>query len=136
MRPLFSRLTAAEQVQAETLFATYLDNPAHLRFTPVLLHQDLASDHVLLDRETGDLSGVIDWGDVTTGDPAQDFCGFPATWLPALLANYGGAVDTTFIERVAFYRALGPYHTLRFGLHVGGEPFIAQGLAELRAATR
>src|SRR5215472_13952436 len=45
IHPIFSRMTPAEQMQAETLFTTYLDDPAHLRFTPVLLHQDLGSDH-------------------------------------------------------------------------------------------
>ncbi len=134
MRALYPRLTPAERERTESLFVAYLDNPAHRGFTPVLLHQDLGGEHVLLDPETGDLSGIIDWGDVTIGDPAQDLCGFPATWLPTLLAHYGGPVDATFAARVAFYRALGPYHTLRFGLRVGGEPFIARGLAELCAS--
>jgi aminoglycoside 2''-phosphotransferase len=132
LRALFPRLTPPERARTEVLFAAYLDNPAHFRFAPVLLHRDLGSDHLLLDAHSGDLSAVIDWGDASIGDPAQDFCGLPSAWLPALLASYGGAVDATFADRVAFYRSLKPYHTLIFGLRSGGEPFIAQGLAELR----
>lgn len=132
LRALFPRLTPTERERMEALFAAYLDNPAHFEFAPVLLHRDLGGDHLLLDPRTGDLTAVIDWGDAAIGDPAQDFCGLPAAWLPALLASYGGTVDTTFAERVAFYRALGPYHTLIFGLHAGGEPFIEQGLRALR----
>ena len=134
LRPLFPRMTAAEQTRMEILFAAYLDNLAHLAFAPALIHQDLGGEHLLLDTQTGDLTAVIDWGDVAIGDPAQDFCGLPEAWLPALLARYGGVPDATFAERVAFYRALGPYHTLSFGLHTGGETFIARGLAALRAA--
>ena len=132
LRTLFPRLAPPERARTEALFAAYLDDPAHFQFAPVLLHRDLGSDHLLLDPHSGDLSAVIDWGDVSIGDPAQDFCGLPAAWLPALLASYGGEIDVTFADRVAFYRSLGPYHTLIFGLRAGGEPFIAQGLAELR----
>lgn len=134
LRTLFLRLTPAERERTESLFAAYLDDPAHFRFAPVLLHRDLGSDHLLLDPRTGDLAAVIDWGDLSIGDPAQDFCGLPTAWLPALLASYGGAMDDTFSDRVAFYRSLGPYHTLLFGLRAGGEDFIAQGLAELRGS--
>jgi aminoglycoside phosphotransferase (APT) family kinase protein len=133
LRTLFPRMTPAERDRTERLFAAFLENPLNAQCAPVLLHRDLGGDHLLLDTETGDLAGVIDWGDLSIGDPAQDFCGLPAAWLPLLLAHYGGAVDATFAERVAFYRALGPYHTLLFGLRTGSEPFIARGLNEQRA---
>lgn len=135
IRTLYPRMTLAEQERTERLFAAYFDNPAHFQFTPVLLHRDFGSDHLLLKPQTGDLAAVIDWGDVSIGDPAQDFCGLPAAWLPTLLAHYGGAVDATFTDCVAFYGALGPYHTLLFGLHTGDESFIARGLKELRNTT-
>jgi len=134
LRALFPRMTPPERARTESLFAAYLDDPAHFQFAPVLLHRDLGGDHLLLDPRTGNLAAVIDWGDVSIGDPAQDFCGLPAAWLPALLANYGGTMDATFIARVAFYRSLAPYHTLVFGLHTGGARFIEQGFAELRGS--
>lgn len=132
LRPLFPRMTRAARERTEALFTTYLDNPLHVRFTPVPLHRDLGGDHLLLAPRTGDLTAVIDWGDISIGDPAQDCCGLPAAWLPTLLAHYGGTLDTTFVSRVAFYRSLGPYHTLLFGLRAGGEPYIVRGLAEMR----
>ncbi|MCA1669184.1 MAG: phosphotransferase [Thermomicrobia bacterium] len=130
--PLFLRMTPPERARTEALFAAYLDDPAHFRFAPTLLHRDLGGDHLLLDPQDGHLAAVIDWGDVSIGDPAQDFCGLPVAWLPALLASYGGIVDVTFADRIAFYRSLAPYHTLVFGLRAGGERFVEQGLAELR----
>ncbi len=132
LRALVPRMALSERARMEALFSAYLDDPAHFQFTPVLLHRDLGGEHLLLDPQTGNLTAVIDWGDVSIGDPAQDFCGLPTAWLPALLTSYGGAVDTTFADRVAFYRALSPYHALVFGLRTGGERFIAQGLAALR----
>ncbi|MGI8687497.1 MAG: phosphotransferase family protein [Thermomicrobiales bacterium] len=132
LRALFPRMTPPERARTESLFAAYLDDPAHFQFAPVLLHRDLGGDHLLLDPHTGDLAAIIDWGDVSIGDPAQDFCGLPAAWLPALLADYGGVVDATFADRVAFYHSLAPYHTLAFGLRTGSALFVEQGFAALR----
>lgn len=132
LRTLFPRMMQDERERTERLFADYLDNPRYTQFVPALLHRDLGADHLLLNPRTGDLAAVIDWGDVSIGDPAQDFCGLPAAWLPTLLTRYDATADATLAERVTFYRALHPYHTLLFGLRAGGEPFIARGLAELR----
>ncbi len=41
----------------------------------VVVHGDLVAEHILLDR-SGRLCGIIDFGDVALGDPAQDFLGF------------------------------------------------------------
>lgn len=47
----------------------YLEDPANFRFGPRLIHRDLSSDHILHDPVTGDLTGVIDWGDACAGGP-------------------------------------------------------------------
>ncbi len=115
LQPRYPPMTVPERERADALFARYLDQPAHARFTPVLLHRDLSGEHLLLDPQTGDLVAIIDWGDLAIGDPAQDFAGFPPAWLPDLLARYGGAVDATFTDRAAFYRAIVPYYALLSG---------------------
>lgn len=132
LRPLFPRMTPPQRARTVALFSAYLENPAHFQFTPVLLHRDLGGDHLLLDPRTGALAAVIDWGDLSIGDPAQDFCGLPTAWGTAPFLFYGGVVDETFAARLAFYRALRPYHTLAFGVRAGGRRFIERGLAELR----
>ena len=57
----------------EAFYESYSRNVAP-RLTVV--HGDLVDEHVLLDDDTGQLSGIIDFGDVALGDPAQDFQGF------------------------------------------------------------
>lgn len=42
----------------------------------VVIHGDLVVEHLLLNDKTEQLSGIIDFGDVALGDPAQDFLGF------------------------------------------------------------
>jgi aminoglycoside phosphotransferase (APT) family kinase protein len=43
--------------------------------TARFIHNDICADHVLLDPDTGRLSGLIDFGDSMVGDPLHDFAG-------------------------------------------------------------
>ncbi len=62
---------------------------------PVLVHGDLNFKNVLLDS-CGQLAGVVDWGDVHLGHPAEDWM-FAAGYLPrvgqALFRTLAGAAD-------------------------------------------
>jgi len=51
----------------------------------VLLHGDIAPGHLLYDPETGALTGVIDFGEITIGDPARDFIYVYEDYGPMLL---------------------------------------------------
>ncbi len=42
----------------------------------VVVHGDLVADHILLDEAAERLAGIIDFGDVAIGDPAQDLLAF------------------------------------------------------------
>jgi len=61
----------------------------------VLVHGDLHVRHVLIDE--GEISGVIDWGDVCVGDPAIDlqfvWSVVPPDARDEVLANYGPLDD-------------------------------------------
>ncbi len=53
----------------ERLFDTYLADKSLLDYEPSLLHADLAPDHIRYSPEAGRITGVIDWGDASIGDP-------------------------------------------------------------------
>lgn len=59
----------------------------------VVLHGDLVGDHMLIDRATGRLAGVIDFGDVALGDPAHDLSGFWAYGATAAAHAVGRYAD-------------------------------------------
>ncbi|MGZ4150375.1 MAG: phosphotransferase [Actinomycetota bacterium] len=129
------RLAPGDGARADAMLASYLDDDALWRFAACLTHGDLAAEHVLVDA-TGDLVGVLDWEDVTVGDPAIDF----AYWLHAMpaqgeraLAAYGGAPDSAFRRRARLLFALSPWHQVAYGVDAGGEAFVASGLEEVRA---
>lgn len=88
-----------------------------------LLHNDLATEHVLVDPATGRITGLIDWTDAGYGDPANDFVGVFAAWgrpgLDAALGGYGGG-GPGLVERVIFMARVATLHWLHDAL-VRGE---------------
>jgi len=60
---------------AEELFSSMLSAPDQLDFDPKLIHGDVMPYHLLVDEDTGRMSGIIDFGVAGVGDPASDIAG-------------------------------------------------------------
>jgi aminoglycoside phosphotransferase (APT) family kinase protein len=77
-----------------------------------LLHEDLHSAHILVDRETERVTGIIDFGEAQSGDPAWDLALFSfweeAQGLDYLLEGYepGEGATRDLPVRIPFYRLL------------------------------
>jgi len=80
-RDLFPYLWANQKQWVTDLFAPLLDGRVDMRFQTALIHNDLASYHILFDPVAGRINGVIDFGVARLGDPAGD--------ISALLNNVG-----------------------------------------------
>ncbi len=69
----------------------------------VVLHGDLVGDHLLVDGDTGCLTGIIDFSDIALGDPAHDLLGFWSYGVSAAthaVDLYGQAdADPTLLAR-------------------------------------
>jgi aminoglycoside 2''-phosphotransferase len=138
---IFPLLTEQEQTWTHTLFTDYLTNPASLNFQPCLLHADFTSDHLLYDFEKGDLSGVIDFGDLEWGDPAYDFVGlyveYGEAFMKRTLEHYHAPVDPAFIQRIkGFYRQRMPFHGLLHALETNQPKMLQDDLVRLRKMIR
>ena len=72
-----------------------------------LLHNDLSSDHVLIDDHGDRVAGIIDWTDVEVGDPAVDVSGIyhflGERGTRAVLARYGGRWDESLVRRARYF---------------------------------
>ncbi len=112
------------------LWEAYRRDPRYRQFTPAIVHADLNPDHVLLDPATGEVTGIIDFGDVCVGDPAIDFAGLPDDIVEAMLATYGRHDPTLLYRRQALIRAI-PLHAVHFGATFGDEAIVSAGLDEL-----
>jgi aminoglycoside 2''-phosphotransferase len=91
-------LWADQKAWIHQLFTPLLEGTLDMMaFLPALVHDDLASYHILYDPTTCQLSGVIDFGVAGLGDPADDF---------ALIINTCGE---SFLRRMArFYPEILP----------------------------
>lgn len=131
----FPLLDRELHTRSERLWEDFLSDRAIFTFQPVLLHCDLNCEHIFYDVEHGMLTGIIDWGDATIGDPAQDFVGLLVgrgrAFTERVLAHYQGVVDATFWRRMDFYLCYIPFSELLYGAYSGKEQFIAQGIERL-----
>ena len=77
------------------------------------VHGDLHPEHILVDRLTGRLTGIVDWGQ-GFGDPAHDFefllVARGLSFLLGAIRAYTVPVDAQFLWRTVYFarlRALG-----------------------------
>ena len=126
VRPeVYPILSDSESFTIEQYFKTYLNNPHHFEFEPVLLHADLHLAHILLDLANQRINGVIDFGDCKIGDPALDIRN---AWEPF----YAGKRDATWHERRIFYYKTVPLFEITIGIENGNATEINQGIAAFR----
>jgi aminoglycoside 2''-phosphotransferase len=122
------------------LWEDFLHDSAGVAFQSVLIHGDLAGEHILCDPGRAVLTGVIDWGDVAIGDPALDFAGlyslFGRGFVEQMLRRYQGQEERAFWRRLDFYRCILPFAWLLFGVDERCEAAIQRGLAGLRSLFR
>ncbi len=94
-------------------FRNYRDS---VRFEPVFRHCDLNGANILCDPSVKRITGIIDWGDASIGDPAYDFSGllyeYGTKFLDALLSHYSLENKSDFKRRIIFYSSLIPFRII------------------------
>jgi aminoglycoside 2''-phosphotransferase len=91
-----------------------------------VIHGDFAlEDHVFFDEQRQELSGVIDFADVTLNDPAHDFQNIVEyggeEFFDAVLDHYHGADDPTLLKRTKLRIEARPMLEASYGLIFGFE---------------
>jgi aminoglycoside 2''-phosphotransferase len=104
---IFPFLSNTVQRKAERKWESYLALQSMQPFQPVLIHMDLWLNHILCDPHKATLTGVIDWGDATIGDPVLDFVGLDSKWgrdaTMRLASMAQEDSSTSFWQRLNFY---------------------------------
>lgn len=75
IRGVFPLVSCEARQRIEQVFEAYLNQASNFDFEPRLVHQDLDMN-CLVDTQTGELSGVIDFGGTVVSNPALDL------WMP------------------------------------------------------
>ncbi|MBD3140998.1 phosphotransferase [Microbispora bryophytorum] len=126
------RLPAEERRLVEEFFAAEVPpDPETLTFC----HNDLGSEHLLVDVETSAVTGVVDWTDAAIADPAYDLALVYRDLGPEVygrtLAHYQGHHDDADHERMLFYARCALLEDVAYGLCTGIRPYAEAGLAHL-----
>ena len=87
-------------------YEIYLSCENNFKFKPVLLHNDFSFNHIICDRTSGKINGVIDFGDAAIGDAAYDFFflyELPESIFRDQVCNLYTECNAQFIDRIQFY---------------------------------
>ncbi len=126
---VYPLLNSSAVAQVEKFWAFLLKDFDNSTFDPVLVHGDLTSRNILIDR-TGRVTGILDWADTFVGDPALDFAGLFEVnkALGERVLRHFGDVDTGFRNRIDWYVRMIPFYEILWGIDQGSEKFKTTGL--------
>ena len=123
----YMRLDACKQVAHH--FESVLDDPQQYSYEPVLRHGDFGTGNLLHDPQTGQMSGIIDFGFTVLGDPAFDVAGLLTYGEPFVqeVARHYPAI-TQFWPRIWFYKGTFALFEALFGIENGDEVAFQRGI--------
>lgn len=119
----------AKRVETEFQhFLNYAETLPHC-----LVHNDLGPEHILVDADTAQPVGLIDFEEAWIGDPAIDFVPLWAQAGPEARAVLMEARDLgeRLDERMWFYRWMGSVHAIIYGVTAPNDNERRAGLNEL-----
>jgi aminoglycoside 2''-phosphotransferase len=100
-------LTRSERGRLDEVFTRF---ESKHRFRTAVVHADLKPEHVMADPRTGQVTGVLDWGDVAVGDPDFDLAVISIFFGPEfqqrLLAHLPSRDPTVIAAKTRFYETL------------------------------
>ena len=117
---VYPLLNERQRAWAEHTLSDLLSDDAMFDFSPAFCHGDLWAEHILFDPKQEMLTGVLDFESACLGDPAGDWV---AVWLDhgdavvrALLAHYGGPVNSTLHHRITRLASYVPLNEILCGV--------------------
>ena len=137
---LAARLEPPVRAAVARGFERFLERQIGSLTHPTLVHCDLGCEHVLIDPETRELRGMIDFEEAHLGDPAIDIvglrlgCGAPAA--ATILSAYTVPRDPAFDDRVLFYQWVSAIHESLYALDQRDDSLLTQATTALTHGLR
>lgn len=105
--------------------------------SPVVVHADLAAEHVLCDPRSHTVTGIIDWSEIAIADAALDFAGMyhwgGSGFVEAILSSYTGPpLEPEAKERARYLAVCRAVGDVRFGLDTNRSEYIRGAINAMR----
>lgn len=116
-------------------FADFLDGAGKSGFTLVLRHGDLGGENIRYDPASNRVTGVIDFGSATLGDPAVDLAAlswYGEAFVEALFQRYPVLADPGLRSRATFYRSTFALQQALWALRAGDTAEFEDGIGAYR----
>lgn len=125
----YPNLSHAQKLWTDTLFHDFLDHDENFQFEPVLVHGDFDTSNILVDPETFEVTGIIDFEETRIYDPAADFL-FQregSEFMTPLLKTYPKEIDGRLQQRMSFRYGRIPFVYVLSGLDLGIDEMVRFG---------
>lgn len=131
---VFPNLSKDEKDWTEKIFRDFLDVDENFEFEPVLIHGDFDTSNILVNPETMQVTGIIDFEETRAYDPATDFIFLNegVEFLSNILGSYSGEIDSQLGERVIFRLGRQPFIYILWGMSHDLKPMVDYGYSSLR----
>ncbi len=102
----------------EQLFAGYLNDEENFKYTPAVLHGDLEAEHIIFNKESRKVTGIIDWGAALISDPDYDlfrpYSHYGSEFIEEFLKYYPHSAPERLRHKLDFFfRAQMAHRTVR-----------------------
>ncbi|GCE22769.1 hypothetical protein KDK_65690 [Dictyobacter kobayashii] len=130
----FPFMRPAARTWASQHFEHFLAEPGNFSYAAVLKHGDFGSSNILYSAEQQAISGIIDFGGMSLGDPAYDFAGLLSCYGEPFLRCFATIYPEIeqFWGRILFYQGTFALLEALFGLEHNDQQAFESGIATYR----
>jgi len=133
-KEIFPKLNSEQKNWLDNVFSNFLDDRQNFKFTPCVIHGDFDTSNILVDPNSYNITGIIDFEESSIFDPAADFLFYDEgdKFLKQILENYKGIKEKSFLNRMKFLfcRTCVPY--FQFGLKHNRMDVYSEGMRILK----
>lgn len=112
--------------------------PELFNFSPCFIHGDLGGWNILYDEITGNISGIIDWGNSSFSDPALDYSELVYDYGPEFSSffmkhfnDHLFKMDNSFMRRTAFYIRISGVIDALYGIENHIPSYVKKGIGDI-----
>ncbi|MHA1476337.1 MAG: phosphotransferase family protein [Promethearchaeota archaeon] len=133
-KEIFPKLNSEQKKWLDNVFSNFLEDNRNFKFTPCVIHGDFDTSNILVDPNSFNITGIIDFEESSIFDPAADFLFYDEgeIFLKNILDNYKGIKEESFLNRMKFLycRTCVPYFL--FGLKNNRMDVYSEGMTKLK----